>query len=1235
MSGFAAVEDFQYVSPGSYNVCACSEFVIPGELTNTGNVLSYYTISDLGSAGNWTQVVPDYFSQEVGQSKNVATFVKVPCNAKGQYTLYSKIDTLLGLSKIHSMVLNVQKCKVLNVIPVDVKNQVCAGDVAVYDFVFENSGIYNDILVGSVDNLKEYSEFSLKEFNVAADSTINGYLYIASLNKVGSFDVNVTFTALKSGYEYTVPIHYEAIDCTVDVSKDKDASGYLILLWVFLIIFLIILLFLLVYLVFQKRSRESQNQESINIIVDAQEPEKVVRKGKNPSRFSIWWNNMLLESKRRAEKNKKKFQNNLSEYEKQKLKDQLAKKAEDTKLVKKQEKAKLDKESIFALFLIKLKKRKEELRKLREARAEKKKESKEKANQEKRKKQREHMLLLAKREREKQKTAEKKIQEKLSKEKAKKEKERIKSANKKAAMNAKAAKAQVKKYVKAEEKKIKEETHKEFVFNKKKVSRFFRWILILVILLLLIWLIWWLFSTGKVSEMVGYISNMTNTSTNDTLANGTGSLSDTLVSNTTDANTPMNNTSDMNILGIAGRNPIIEFFTSYSNSCSSIITLFLVLFIASLFLLGIKIKRNWSKKKKYWMKFMSFAVPSLLLIALIFSFVFCVFNNVGENSWPGTCKYIVVEDVLNATLGQTSYKATANITNDDVAIYTQSAPECFCHTLFGNIPVWLCLLLIFLVILIILFVIWISLSYDEWMNKYSKYKEKISQEREDKKRQKQKLKELRAKEKRIRIEEKEKKKALIILAANKAREAREVRKHEIYEQKIALAKYKSELKAKGDKDKLDKKIAMQKHRDEVKLKKLESKNAKHKEFLKLKQEKERQKRRKSNGIMKDILLLLLLLLLILGIGSCFFDGNPLTGYIDNDTFNKTNVSSVNDTIVNETDINEFIESDITKNIICEATVQKSDVSLNRGVKVLYSWYVLRSMHNSFELVYSDRETNLLDASNLEKDDLWICQVSLSDGSQRLNTTPFKIITDGELESVDIKPEELTETDVEEIWIVNESDYVVEEDTKDESEEKVNETEISETESEKIDKVKLLVKYVKDNNLEDGFNYRIMSAGSSEDVDLTKYFIAPDGEPLFFESSNISTEEIDVSVWKGIATIKINEGYYGVANITFIAMDLSANETSGVMTIIVNDSLWPKVIYFFEKYNTIIIIIVVVVLIVLLTFIYAAIIHHDNKPKKKVVFSRIEKQIVKASDKKSGSKKDSNKNENELDYEIKF
>ena len=980
----AATEDFQYTAPSSIDVCACTNFVLEGSLVNIGDVTSHYFVSDLGSASAWTQSVPEYFSIDSGIERDVLTFVNVPCNANGVYTLYTKIESSLGLDKIHAAMINVQKCNIIDVTPVKVKHEVCAGDVAIYEFKVENKGGFVEEIQPSVNGLNRYSEFNLPLYTLDVGEVEPVYLYLASFDKTGLYKLNVTLTAFRSGFEYNIPIEYNAVDCAptapLQDSISEDDNGIVIpiiplmpLLYAIialLIILLLLLLILLIVKVVKKKKSGRTLEEWIEVPVEKKEPKKEEKK-------------VVAEVKKKP-----------------------------AKKVKKKPKKPVDKEKIKKVLL---------------------------------------------------------------------------------------------------------------------------WILIILLALLLLGLvIWGIVATwSNISDWASALGNETANMTANMTNNLTAGVNDSIGSQniTQQPLAPVDNISgnglmtnqSLNATDINGTNPIVSFFTNYGSSCAMIISLFLVLFILSLLLLGLKQKDEWSDKKKFFMKYLKYALPILFFICLVFTFVFCVFNNIPDETWPGRCSVVIIE---NATDANVLLNATQLMNQSNVIVEKQALGGCACSTLFGtSTPTWLCVLIVILVILLILLIIWLIMMFPFW---WAAFKNRPKRPKKEKK----------------------------------------------------------------------------------------------KEIVKVVKKTEKKKESSTSNIWKDILLLLILLILLFLIGfffrSCdlYTPINDTNGSLDNlSLINATNTTLVNTSqnesgddagndsqglVVVSPSTEDMVEAPVDQNLVCDVrfffNIDDTDsISLIpdelKGIKesdLVYSWYLDRNGDGSYEIVRAGIKSKKIPSSQIEVDDIWRCEASFTapDGKvYSVDSPPYIVVPIEEAEIV-LPPI----NDSEDMDAVNVSDNAT-----------VNQNVTNETEEIDLELVKVneLLAYIEENNLTDSFTYFVIGAGETEDVNLSQYFIDPDDDELFFNVEEVTSNNVSIDIWKGIATISAESDFIGIVNATFSAEDPLGEKVIGEMTIVVKPSEKSTFSKWWEDYgNYVIVAIIIVALLIVVIILYNGIMDDDEEVKEK-------------------------------------
>ncbi|MFT4303222.1 MAG: Ig-like domain-containing protein [Candidatus Woesearchaeota archaeon] len=266
----AATEDFQYIASSQYNICACSGFVIPGEIQNIGDVVSFYNVFYEGSAKDWAISVPASFYLNPSDSNLVSNFINVPCGISGQYFLNTVIRTSFGLSKMHVIELNVQKCQAVEISYVSESSyDVCIGDSLLYGFKLDNKADFWEQVNVKVDNMNELFIFNLPYYVLSPGESVVSYLSISNLENIGTFNTNIVFTATRSGFRSEVPISYSVFDCDetiIPVVDDSLIFGDIsleILLLISIVLIILLILLVLIVLIF-KAIKKKQSTTFVN-----------------------------------------------------------------------------------------------------------------------------------------------------------------------------------------------------------------------------------------------------------------------------------------------------------------------------------------------------------------------------------------------------------------------------------------------------------------------------------------------------------------------------------------------------------------------------------------------------------------------------------------------------------------------------------------------------------------------------------------------------------------------------------------------------------------------------------------------------------------------------------------------------------------------------------------------------------------------------------------------------------
>jgi ABC-type multidrug transport system fused ATPase/permease subunit len=961
----AATEDFQYSAPSTIQACACSNFVLSSEIINIGDVHSHYFISDVGTASPWTKTVPEYFNLAKGEQKALTTLVNVPCGIQGEHTLYTLVRTSFGLEKVHIATLDIKKCDVLNVVPVKTERQVCAGDVAVYEFLIQNYGVFNEEMVPSVTDFHKYSQFNFPNYNIDSNDIKPVYLYVASMDKIGTYNFNVSFTALRSGFVYTVPITYTGVDCNPKVIQPvyrgvgifdsfRGFDFVPLLLWL-LGLLLIILILLLILLI-------------IKAILFKRRKDRTLNEWVKDSKDDIHIESVLVK-------------------------------------------------------------------------------------------------------------------------KAKKKSDKV---------------VKTKKSV-----------------DKTKLKKVLKWILLILLLLILLGLLTVsviLLSSlldGSIEPGFFNFSRNVKTDSNITL-NVTDPIEEELlpITNVTEPIVDINETIDINETTDINKttkfpssftfaNPLIRLFTNYSSACSFSISLLFVLFIFSLFLVTLKPKKSWSERLKLMFKVIKYSLPVIFFVLMIFSLVFCVFNNVPEQTWPGRCTSVRFEcsDGIDENLNITELSE-----NDKVIVERKPLISCFCHTIFGSsVPVWLCLIFLILLILLIIFLTWLVLMIPAWYLYLKILREKKKAERKS-------------------------------LLKNKTKE--DIKTHD------------STFLTKKSADKM----VSTKPYDDVLL----PYTHKRKSFV--------------GNMIKDIILLLILFLLLFLIGLYFYSYDSLTDSGTNVT--EDDLIDYDEVVgpiieIEDIELDDEVEPEIVllpgqildnQDLKCSPTFYdnnnvKVELASFGDYKMLFSWYRDRGNTGNFVQIIHPRESNILTHRLTTGGDYFICETLIENETLALlfNSSLIEIVSSSN-DGKDIDYNTLAVED--------------------------------------------LAMYIIENGLESSFKYLVLYSGQSKEINLSKYFIDPDGDELFFSVENITSNEVSIDIWKEVALIKAKRNFIGIVEATFIAEDPSGAEVSAMMTIVVRVPEIAREVGFLGKYRDIAVrLSIVLLLILLILFVYYLSLRSERKKKK--------------------------------------
>ncbi|MBT7903444.1 hypothetical protein HN587_06290 [Candidatus Woesearchaeota archaeon] len=214
----ALQEDFwAFSQQKDLNVCSCEVKENLIVVQNTGDIISSYSVSLAGEAQNWAITAPNFFIAEQGEKKSFNNFINIPCDARGEYELITKIQTTLGLEKELNQVLNVQNCKNIEILQKyeqKLEEGVCPCTPAEYSFEIYNTGKHTETYKLSFDQYSEYITLStdLLILTPGEKQEVNAFVNLPC-EIYGNQSIILTVLAKESGMQGISEINLDINKC--------------------------------------------------------------------------------------------------------------------------------------------------------------------------------------------------------------------------------------------------------------------------------------------------------------------------------------------------------------------------------------------------------------------------------------------------------------------------------------------------------------------------------------------------------------------------------------------------------------------------------------------------------------------------------------------------------------------------------------------------------------------------------------------------------------------------------------------------------------------------------------------------------------------------------------------------------------------------------------------------------------------------------------------------------------
>lgn len=158
-------ENFQVSGAKEVSVYECSvnqDGMI--HVTNTGLISSGYSVSIGGTASKFVSLGPIHFVLDPGQSQDILVYYTVSCGSKGEYDLDIYINTVLDTKKILTQKVVVEKPLNINITPIVYSQKIKPCKTAYFQYNITNIGTFDETY--SLVFEKPFGEYTSVNFNI-------------------------------------------------------------------------------------------------------------------------------------------------------------------------------------------------------------------------------------------------------------------------------------------------------------------------------------------------------------------------------------------------------------------------------------------------------------------------------------------------------------------------------------------------------------------------------------------------------------------------------------------------------------------------------------------------------------------------------------------------------------------------------------------------------------------------------------------------------------------------------------------------------------------------------------------------------------------------------------------------------------------------------------------------------------------------------------------------------------
>ncbi|MBS1267105.1 MAG: hypothetical protein MAG795_01076 [Candidatus Woesearchaeota archaeon] len=263
-TGAKAVGTYQVVEK-TLSSCSCDIISNPIYIENNGVKTEFYSVTQQGSAADWSKVFPATVSVKPGETLQVSNLINPPCGKYGEFTLNTNIVSTTD-QKVLNQVIELEHCANFKVSPVSTTNKGCSCSSHEFSFLITNTGKYSESFDINMGDWSQYSTVtSLIELDPGKSSQV--VVYVNPCKKYGNYSLSANVLSKKSEFKAQVPLKLELTNCQDTNSTQVDRTGIVakgtkIMLW---ILSVLVFVLLVVFAIFVVRSKQKTYYKKVKI----------------------------------------------------------------------------------------------------------------------------------------------------------------------------------------------------------------------------------------------------------------------------------------------------------------------------------------------------------------------------------------------------------------------------------------------------------------------------------------------------------------------------------------------------------------------------------------------------------------------------------------------------------------------------------------------------------------------------------------------------------------------------------------------------------------------------------------------------------------------------------------------------------------------------------------------------------------------------------------------------------